>query len=78
MYIRNSVLIFEHCFHGTNNISIIHDITIRLMGIVTTIFGLTLKPFVSSSKKRSNPALDAGNGAPFFLAMVSCQTQIFT
>ncbi len=41
------------------------------MGIVTTIFGSTLKPFVSSSKNRKRPALDAGNGAPFFLLLIS-------
>ncbi len=34
--------------------------------MVTTIFGLTLNPFVSSSKNRSRPALEAGRGAPFF------------
>lgn len=43
-----------------------HDPTMRPIGMVTTIFGLTLNPFVSSSKNRSRPALEAGRGAPFF------------
>lgn len=43
-----------------------HDPTMRPIGMVTTIFGLTLNPLVSSSKNRSRPALDAGSGAPFF------------
>lgn len=33
----------------------------------TMISGLTLTPLVSSSKKRSSPALEAGIGASFFL-----------
>jgi len=40
------------------------------MGIDTTIFGSTLKPFVSSSKNRNSPALDAGSGALFFLLLM--------
>lgn len=43
-----------------------HDPTMRPIGMVTTIFGLTLNPFVSSSKNRNRPALEAGRGAPFF------------
>ena len=39
-------------------------------GTVTTILGSTLKPFVSSSKNRKSPALDAGSGAPFFLLLM--------
>jgi len=39
----------------------------RADGIETTILGSTLYPLVSSSKNRKRPALDAGNGAPFFL-----------
>jgi len=43
---------------------------IRLIGIVTTILGSILKPFVSSSKNRNSPALDAGSGAPLFLLLM--------
>jgi len=43
---------------------------IRLIGIDITIFGLTFQPFVSSSKNRNSPALDAGSGAPFFLLLI--------
>ena len=46
-----------------------HDPTIRAIGIVMTIFGLTLNPFVSSSKNRSRPALEAGRGALFFFLL---------
>ena len=46
-----------------------HDPTMRPIGMVTTIFGLTLNPFVSSSKNRSRPALEAGSGAPFFFLL---------
>jgi len=42
----------------------------RLIGIDTTIFGLIFQPFVSSSKNLNSPALDAGNGAPFFLLLM--------
>jgi len=49
--------------------SIIHDTTIRLIGMETTILGSTLKPFVSSSKKRSRPALEAGSGAPLLFLL---------
>ena len=51
--------------------SINHETTIRAEGIVTTIFGSTLNPLVSSSKNLNNPALDAGNGAPLFLLLMS-------
>lgn len=47
-----------------------HESTIKLIGIDTTILGSTLTPFVSSSKNRRRPALDAGNGAPFFLLLM--------
>lgn len=46
-----------------------HDPTIRAIGIVMTIFGLTLNPLVSSSKNRSRPALEAGRGAPLFFLL---------
>ena len=44
---------------------------IRLIGTVTTIFGSTLNPFVSSSKNLKRPALDAGNAAFVFLSWVA-------
>jgi hypothetical protein len=34
-----------------------------------TISGFTFIPFVSSSKNLNSPALDAGNGAFFFLLL---------
>jgi hypothetical protein len=40
-------------------------------GIETIILGSTLNPFVSSSKKRNRPALEAGNGALFFLLLMT-------
>lgn len=36
-----------------------------------TISGFTLTPLVSSSKNLNNPALEAGNGAFFFLLLNS-------
>lgn len=50
--------------------SITHEIAIKLIGIDTTIFGSILNPFVSSSKKRMRPPLDAGSGADFFLLLM--------
>lgn len=50
--------------------SIAHEIAMRLIGIETTILGSILNPFVSSSKKRIKPPLDAGNGADFFLLLM--------
>ncbi|MGC1135127.1 MAG: hypothetical protein WA941_20030 [Nitrososphaeraceae archaeon] len=38
--------------------------------IPSTNSGLILTPFVSSSKNRSNPALEAGSGAFFFLLLL--------
>ena len=43
------------------------DTATRLIGMEMIIFGSILTPFVSSSKNLSKPALDAGNGAFFFL-----------
>ena len=40
--------------------------------IPSTNSGLTLIPLVSSSKNRSNPALEAGSGAFFFLLSAHC------
>jgi len=48
------------------NISNSQETIISPDGIETTIFGSILNPLVSSSKNRNSPALDAGNGAPFF------------
>ena len=42
-----------------------------LIGIEMIIFGSILNPLVSSSKNLSRPALDAGNGAFFFLSAMS-------
>ena len=50
--------------------SIAHEIAIKLIGIDTTILGSNLNPFVSSSKKRMSPPLDAGSGADFFLLLM--------
>jgi hypothetical protein len=50
---------------------IIKDTPINAPAIPRTISGLTLKPLVSSSKNRSNPALDAGRGAFFFLLIIA-------
>lgn len=50
--------------------SIAHEIAIRLIGIDMTILGSILNPFVSSSKKRIRPPLDAGSGADFFLLLM--------
>ena len=38
----------------------------RDIDVIRTNSGRIFTPSVSSSKKRSNPALDAGNGASFF------------
>ena len=43
---------------------------IRTAEIPTTISGRTFTPLVSSSKKRSSPALDAGIGASFFFLLL--------
>lgn len=57
--------------HGRKNIFRIHEIAIRPLGIATTISGLILYPLVSSSKNLKRPALDAGNGADFFLLLMT-------
>jgi len=58
--------------------SIAHESAIRLIGMVTTIFGSILNPLVSSSKNLNSPALDAGSGALFFLSpMVALPSQDF-
>ena len=65
-------------YHGIKRMSINHETTISVEGIVTTILGSTLKPLVSSSKNLNNPALDAGKGAPFFSAMVNFEANYLT
>lgn len=42
----------------------------RAMHAASTNSGLILTPSVSSSKKRSRPALDAGKGEFFFLPLI--------
>ena len=42
-----------------------------IVAVIIMIFGLILTPLVSSSKNLNNPALDAGNGAFFFLSPIS-------
>jgi hypothetical protein len=44
-----------------------HETTMRLIGIEMIILGSIFTPLVSSSKNLNRPALDAGNGALFFL-----------
>ena len=39
--------------------------------IPSTNSGFILTPLVSSSKNRSNPALEAGSGAFFFLLLIA-------
>jgi len=50
--------------------SIAHEITIKLIGMDTTILGSILNPFVSSSKNLMRPPLDAGSGADFLLLLI--------
>jgi len=58
--------------------SIAHERTIRLIGMLTTILGSILKPFVSSSKNLIKPPLEAGSGADFLLLLiVNSQDQNF-
>jgi len=57
---------------GMKILSMAHETTIRLIGTITTIFGETFTPLVSSSKNRKSPALDAGNGLLLFLSAIIC------
>ena len=61
----------QTCYFITKNSSSTHEIAMILTGIDIMIFGLILTPLVSSSKNLNNPALDAGNGAFFFLSAIS-------
>jgi len=51
--------------------SIVHERTIKLIGMLTTILGSNLNPFVSSSKNLINPPLEAGSGADFLLLLIA-------
>lgn len=46
------------------------EVTMSAMHAASTNSGLIFTPSVSSSKKRRSPALDAGNGAFFFLLLI--------
>ena len=50
--------------------SIVHERTIKLIGMLTTILGSSLNPFVSSSKNLISPPLEAGSGADFLLLLI--------
>ncbi len=77
-YVKHGLLILPFFNHGARKRSIAHESAIRLIGIVTTIFGSILNPLVSSSKNLNSPALDAGSGALFFLSpMVALTSQDF-
>jgi hypothetical protein len=52
------------------------DTAIRTIDEISTISGLILTPSVSSLKKVSRPALDAGIGLPFLLLIDFAVTQI--
>src|SRR5215216_3389514 len=54
-----------------NRILIIIDAPITAPVIPSTISGLILMPFVSSSKNLKRPALEAGRGAFFFLLLIA-------
>ena len=74
MYIAYGYSVYrlnQTCYFITKNSSSAHETTIKLIGIDIMIFGLILTPLVSSSKNLNNPALDAGNGAFFFVSAIS-------
>ena len=64
----SNMIRFRHRDQGMNNLSIAQETIIRLIGTITTIFGETLTPLVSSSKNLKRPALDAGSGLLLFLS----------
>ena len=74
-YLKHRLQIFPLCDHGARNNSIVHDTTIKLIGILTTIFGSILNPLVSSSKNLIRPPLDAGSGADFLLLLLMVNSQ---
>ena len=71
----SNMIRFRHIDQGMNNLSIAQETKIRLIGTMTTIFGETLSPIVSSSKNLSRPALDAGNGLLLFLSANDFETR---
>ncbi len=54
-----------------NKMFIAIDVATSPMEAPSTISGLILTPSVSSSKNLRRPALDAGNGLPFFLPLIA-------
>ncbi|KPU81309.1 hypothetical protein JI55_01595 [Nitrosopumilus sp. PRT-SC01] len=75
---KHHLKLFALSFHGARKISINHETIIKLIGIVTMIFGFTLHPFVSSSKNLMRPPLDAGSGAALlFLLLITNQKSRF-
>ena len=64
----SNMIRFRHRDQVINNLSIAQETIIRLIGTITTIFGETLTPLVSSSKNLKRPALDAGSGLLLFLS----------
>jgi len=75
--IGDMILLFRHEDQGKNNLSIAQEAIIKLIGTITTIFGETLTPFVSSSKNLRRPALDAGNGLLLFLSANESTEEIY-
>ena len=64
----SNMIWFRHGDQGMSNFSMTHETITRLIGTITTIFGETFIPFVSSSKNLKRPALDAGSGLLLFLS----------
>lgn len=78
MNIRYTVMVIFHLIilsryaPTTGNITrIMIEIAIKAPVTPRTTSGFTFTPFVSSSKNLNKPALDAGNGAFFFLLLNS-------
>ena len=75
MNIGYTVMVIFHlmmnCYAPTTgNITLIRmEIAIKAPVTPRTTSGFTLTPLVSSSKNLSKPALEAGNGAFFFLLL---------
>jgi len=65
-----NVIRIRHDIYVVRSSSIAHETAIMLIGIEMMIFGSIFTPLVSSSKNLSRPALDAGNGAFFFLSAI--------
>ena len=66
----------KHRTYLNSKLSMI-ETSMREIEVASTISGLTLTPSVSSSKKRSNPALEAGRGFSFFLLLLILFHRIF-